>query len=47
MKKIQNLRVDYSGEILKVDDMESNPINEFKKWFYFAQKNVKKMNPML
>ena len=29
------------GEILKVEDMESNPINEFKKWFYFAQKNVK------
>ena len=41
MKKIQNLRVDYSGEILNVEDMESKPINEFKKWFDFAQKNVK------
>ena len=41
MKKIQNLRVDYSGKILKIKDMESNPINEFKKWFDFAQINVK------
>ena len=41
MKKIQNLRVDYSGEILNVENIESKPINEFKKWFDFARKNVK------
>ena len=29
MKKIQNLRVDYSGKVIKIKDIESNPISEF------------------
>ena len=33
MKRIQNLRVDYSGKILDLDNINKNPIDEFKKWF--------------
>ena len=36
MKGIQNLRVDYSGEIVDLKNFDSNPIKEFKIWFEFA-----------
>ena len=39
MKRIQNLRVDYSGEIVDLKNFDSDPINEFKSWFEFAEKN--------
>ena len=39
MKGIQNLRVDYSGEIVDLKNFDSDPINEFKSWFEFAEKN--------
>ena len=39
MKRIQNLRVDYSGEIVDLKNFDSNPINEFRSWFEFAEKN--------
>jgi len=39
MKGIQNLRVDYSGEVVDLKNFESNPIKEFKNWFEFAKNN--------
>ena len=39
MKGIQNLRVDYSGEIVDLKNFDSNPIKEFKNWFEFAKNN--------
>ena len=39
MKGIQNLRVDYSGEIVDLKNFDNDPINEFKSWFEFAEKN--------
>ncbi len=39
MKGIQNLRVDYSGDIIQIKDVDKNPINEFIKWFDFAKSN--------
>ena len=39
MKRIQNLRVDYSGKILNIDKINKNPIDEFRKWFKEAQSN--------
>ena len=39
MKGIQNLRVDYSGHLIKIDKMKNNPIEEFKLWFEDAKKN--------
>ena len=39
MKGIQNLRVDYSGEIVDLKNFDSDPINEFKSWFEFAKNN--------
>ena len=39
MKEIQNLRVDYSGEILDIEKLENNPINQFKLWFNDAKSN--------
>ena len=39
MKGIQNLRVDYSGEIVDLKNFDSDPINEFRNWFEFAEKN--------
>ena len=39
MKRIQNLRVDYSGEIVDLKNFDSDPINEFRNWFEFAEKN--------
>ena len=47
MKRIQNLRVDYSGKILDLDNINKNPIDEFKKWFKEAQKkNILEPNAM-
>ena len=47
MKRIQNLRVDYSGKILDLDKINKNPIDEFKKWFKEAQKkNILEPNAM-
>ena len=39
MKGIQNLRVDYSGHLIKIDKMKNNPIEEFKLWFEDAKNN--------
>ena len=39
MKGIQNLRVDYSGEIVDLKNFDKDPINEFKSWFEFAKNN--------
>ncbi len=39
MKEIQNLRVDYSGEIIDIEKLENNPINQFKLWFNDAKSN--------
>ena len=39
MKGIQNLRVDYSGDILDLKDFNKNPIKQFENWFEFAKKN--------
>ena len=39
MKGIQNLRVDYSGEIVDLKNFNKDPINEFKSWFEFAKNN--------
>ena len=33
MKRIQNLRIDYSGKSLDTNKINKNPIEEFKKWF--------------
>ena len=39
MKGIQNLRVDYSGDILDLKDSNKNPIKQFENWFEFAKTN--------
>ncbi len=39
MKGIQNLRVDYSGEIVDLKKFNKNPIKEFRNWFEFAKNN--------
>ena len=39
MKGIQNLRVDYSGEIVDLKNFNKDPIIEFKSWFEFAKNN--------
>mgnify|MGYP001261320218 FL=1 len=39
MKGIQNLRVDYSGDVLDLKDFNKNPIKEFENWFEFAKIN--------
>ena len=39
MKGIQNLRVDYSGDILDLKDFNKNPIKQFENWFEFAKTN--------
>ena len=39
MKEIQNLRVDYSGEILDIEKLDKNPINQFKLWFNDSKSN--------
>ena len=39
MKRIQNLRVDYSGHLINMEKMKNNPIEEFKLWFENAKNN--------
>ena len=39
MKEIQNLRVDYSGDIIDIKKFDKNPINQFKLWFKYAKSN--------
>ena len=39
MKGIQNLRVDYSGDVLDLKDFNKNPIKEFENWFELAKIN--------
>ena len=39
MKGIQNLRVDYSGDVLDLKDFNKNPIKQFENWFEFAKTN--------
>ena len=47
MKRIQNLRIDYSGKSLDTNKINKNPIEEFKKWFKEAQsKNILEPNAM-
>ena len=47
MKKIQNLRIDYSGKSLDTNKINKNPIEEFKKWFKEAQrKDILEPNAM-
>jgi len=40
MKEIKNLRVNYSGDLIDIKKLKSNPIKQFKIWF----KKVKKEN---
>jgi pyridoxamine 5'-phosphate oxidase len=48
MKGIQNLRVDYSGEVVDLNNFDSDPIKEFKNWFKFAKnKEVIEPNAMV
>ena len=48
MKEIQNLRVDYSGEILDIKELNKNPLNQFKVWFNeLKTKNVIEPNAMI
>jgi len=47
MKRIQNLRIDYSGKSLDTNKINKNPIEEFKKWFKEAQsKDILEPNAM-
>ena len=47
MKRIQNLRIDYSGKSLDTNKINKNPIEEFKKWFKEAQcKDILEPNSM-
>ena len=47
MKRIQNLRIDYSGKSLDTNKINKNPIDEFKKWFKEAQsKDILEPNAM-
>ena len=39
MKGIQNLRVDYSGDVLDLKDFNKNPIKQFENWFELAKTN--------
>ena len=48
MKKIKDLRVDYSGNNINHKKFKNNPIEQFKSWFEKAQKsNVIEPNAMV
>jgi len=48
MKEIQNLRADYSGEIIDIKKLDKNPINQFKIWFNESKnKNIIEPNAMV
>ena len=48
MKKIKNLRVDYSGDLIDIKKLKSNPIKQFVIWFKKAKKeNIIEPNAMI
>jgi len=48
MKEIKNLRVDYSGNLIDIKKLKSNPIKQFKIWFKKAKKeNIIEPNAMV
>ena len=48
MKKIKNLRVDYSGDLIDIKKLKSNPIKQFSIWFKKAKKeNIIEANAMV
>ena len=48
MKEIKNLRVDYSGDLIDIKKLKSNPIKQFEIWFKKAKKeNVIEPNAMV
>ncbi len=48
MKKIKNLRVDYSGDLIDIKNLKSNPIKQFSIWFKKAKKeNIIEPNAMI
>jgi len=48
MKKIKNLRVDYSGDLIDIKKLKSNPIKQFTIWFKKAKKeNIIEPNAMI
>ena len=48
MKEIKNLRVDYSGDLIKIKKLKNNPIKQFEIWFKKAKKeNIIEPNAMI
>jgi len=48
MKEIKNLRVDYSGNLIDIKKLKTNPIKQFKIWFKKAKKeNIIEPNAMV
>ena len=48
MKKIKDLRVDYSGNNMSLEKFKNNPIEQFRLWFDKAQKdNIIEPNAMI
>ena len=48
MKEIKNLRVNYSGDLIDIKKLKSNPIKQFEIWFKKAKKeNVIEPNAMV
>jgi len=48
MKKIKNLRVDYSGDLIDIKKLKSNPIKQYSIWFKKAKKeNIIEANAMV
>ena len=48
MKKIKNLRVDYSGDLIDIKKLKNNPIKQFAIWFKKAKKeNIIEPNAMV
>jgi len=48
MKEIKNLRVDYSGNLIDIKKLKSNPIKQFEIWFKKAKKeNIIEPNAMV
>ena len=48
MKELKNLRVDYSGDLIDIKKLKSNPIKQFTIWFKKAKKeNIIEPNAMI
>ena len=48
MKEIKNLRVDYSGDLIDIKKLKSNPLKQFEIWFKKAKKeNIIEPNAMV